>query len=260
MSDAGKNGLVIWEGPSLIDKKPIVLVATGFKRTKNSKIGKMISTWIMRSYVEPMHANRNGGDYSVCGDCKHRKWRTCYVNLAHGPYNVWCAYKRKAYRKIDHKDHGIFWDRDVRIGSYGDPAAVPFEIWNWIVETSDAITSYTHQWKNCDERLKKISMASVDTIAERREANSLGWRTFRMLMEDEAPLKDEILCPASVNRGVVTCKDCGLCCGTSSKNNSNVAIHVHGTSWKKYRFRNIMKLRKNKKRFSHLIRRSPVKV
>lgn len=256
--DAGKNGIVVWEGQSLLDGKPISVLATGFKRTKNNKIGKMLSTWIMRSDIPPIEANRSGCDSSVCGNCKHRNWRTCYVNIANGPYNVWDAYNRRSYKYMD--DFSVFCNRSTRIGSYGDPAAVPFTVWSEIYNKSDTITSYTHQWKYCDSRLKNICMASVDSMKECETAQKLGWRTFRILLEDELPLKNEILCPASINKGKVTCKDCGLCSGLSSKSKKNIAIYLHGPRWKVFRFNRIRNLQRQHKKFSHLLERSPVKI
>ena len=41
------NGRVIYRGPSLLDGKRIVVVATGFvKKSNNDKTGEMIQTWI----------------------------------------------------------------------------------------------------------------------------------------------------------------------------------------------------------------------
>jgi len=40
------NGMILYEGPSLIDGKSIVVVVTGFKRTDNRKTGTMLqSRW-----------------------------------------------------------------------------------------------------------------------------------------------------------------------------------------------------------------------
>src|SRR4051812_46786701 len=46
---AGKpNGLILYRGPSLLDGKPIVVVAIGFARkSKNLKTGNMLGTYIL---------------------------------------------------------------------------------------------------------------------------------------------------------------------------------------------------------------------
>ena len=51
-----KNGIVLWEGPSVLNGEPIVAIATGFQRsTKNDKIGKeTIQVW----YLSPNVASR----------------------------------------------------------------------------------------------------------------------------------------------------------------------------------------------------------
>ena len=47
-------GVILFEGPSLIDGAPIAVIATGFqRRTANSKTGDMVQTWIIRSDREP---------------------------------------------------------------------------------------------------------------------------------------------------------------------------------------------------------------
>ena len=62
--------MIIYQGPSLIDGKPIIAIAT--LNSRNGKTGEMIQTWIMRSDIEPHKAIKTGEDSSVCGDCPHR--------------------------------------------------------------------------------------------------------------------------------------------------------------------------------------------
>ena len=99
----------------------------------------------------------------------------------------------------------------IRLGTYGDPAAVPESVWTAMLSRSAGRTGYTHQWK--DSRfawLKTYVMASVDTLEEAAEAQAAGWRTFRV-----APAvgwtkeKTESLCPASEEGGkATTCDHC----------------------------------------------------
>ena len=64
-------GIVVYRGPSLIDQKPIIVVATGvWNKTENKKIGDMIQFWILRRDIAPILASKLGEDYSICGDCK----------------------------------------------------------------------------------------------------------------------------------------------------------------------------------------------
>ena len=234
------NGYIIYRGPSMIDGKPIVVVATGFRNTsKNTKTGTMIQTWIMREDIHPQEAIHTGDDSSVCGDCKHRgiivngknKGRTCYVTLYQAPANVWKSIRRGIYPSVapNYLANGLFKNRFVRIGSYGDPAAVPVYIWKSILKHADGNTGYTHHWKTAPLEFKNFLMASTDTIDDYFEAKALGYRTFRVRGDSEPLLKNEIACPAAKEMGhKTTCSACKGCGGIGSKANVNFAIMDHG--------------------------------
>ena len=67
------KGVVLYRGPSLLDGKPIVCIATGLRSPSgNPKTGPMVQTWIMREDVAPHTAQKSGEDSSVCGDCALR--------------------------------------------------------------------------------------------------------------------------------------------------------------------------------------------
>ena len=69
----GKNKMnkgIIYKGPSLLDGKPIVAIATYSDR--NTKTGKVLQTYIIRSDISPLEASKTGEDFSICGDCKLR--------------------------------------------------------------------------------------------------------------------------------------------------------------------------------------------
>src|SRR6185436_15195318 len=93
------NGVVLYEGPSRIDKQPIVVIAIGLNDpSTNSKTGGMIQVYILRSDVSPLEALRTGKDVSICGACVLRpksfdgtKWkgRSCYVRVDTGPTVIW---------------------------------------------------------------------------------------------------------------------------------------------------------------------------
>ena len=82
----------------------------------------------------------------------------------------------------------------IRIGSYGDPTAVPFNVWKPIILASVSHTGYSHNWKNCKPIWKQYLMASVQSLAEARIAQSQGWRTFRIIAPDASLSENEILC------------------------------------------------------------------
>jgi hypothetical protein len=249
------KGIVIFEGPSLIDNKPIVVIANTFKRSANKKTGPMIQTWIMRSDIHPNDAMKTGEDFSVCGDCKHRgtynpvtkrvEKQTCYVNVMHGPTSVWRTYKRTGeagYWTYDSSMLKFFKGRQLRLGCYGDPAAVPISLWITFCNVAAGFTGYTHQWRTCDPLLKYFCMASVDTIPEQREAQLDGWSTFRVRPIDGQILPNEFICPASKEAGKkTTCAKCNICRGLSGKIiDRHPVIEVHGWKHKVRHFNNLI--------------------
>jgi len=259
-------GLVLWEGPSLIDGQPIVVIATGvFGDSENRKTGNVIQTYILKKDMPPHFARRLGTDTSICGDCKHKEANTCYVNLCHGPIPVFNAYLNNGYREyVDGVDSVFFKDKIVRFGSYGDPAAVPYEVWKILSNISRGFMGYTHQWKTCDQRLKNLCMASVDSIRKENKefelARKMGWRTFRVYgTVDGEKVQDviadsEIVCPASKEGGVlVSCEKCRICSGLSKPSAKNVLIMFHGDSpatgsnWKQRAFVKVMRAIRDKK-------------
>ena len=232
------RGVILFEGRSLIDGCPIVAIAT--LQSSNKKTGNMVQTWILRQDVPPLEALKNGGDISICGDCKHRKnpttkKRSCYVNVGQAPNQIYRSYKKGLYPLATKEDlKAIASFRLIRLGAYGDPYAVPCHIWDSIVKPAKGNTGYTHQWhKSLESENARHCMASVDNLDEYEKATSQGWRTFRVLKQHEKPHKDEIICPATKEGGngikhLITCSDCLLCCG-NKKNAKNVAVYVHGS-------------------------------
>src|SRR3546814_5822354 len=116
--------VILYEGPSKRDGKPISVMASGLaKASRNTKTGAMVQTYIIRTDVDPVTAVREGADASICGDCPHRgdgtgKGRSCYVTLIHGPSTVYKAYKRGVYPKVDaFTAAALFAGRMIRLGT-----------------------------------------------------------------------------------------------------------------------------------------------
>jgi hypothetical protein len=278
MKEKKPLGVILYRGPSMLDGKNIIVAATNVfgNKTTNEKIGDMIPIWIIKSDIAPSmsvteHARKSVGysDSTVCGNCKHRDLNTCYVTLFHGPDQVYGAYHRDRYVTYDKSESmkDLFRDKKVRIGAYGDPAAVPMYIWDEICGLAKTHTGYTHQWNNKKislnylDNLKKYCMASCDTVSEQQEASKLGWRTFRIrlpktdkvlksknLTKQTVILDDEFVCPASKEAGKITdCAHCGGCSGTNSNYVKNVCIIIHGADFKKDKFIDGIKKILNKK-------------
>jgi hypothetical protein len=250
MATRKPNGFILYEGPSLLDGAPIVAIAVGTARkSKNDKTGNMLQTFIMRADVEPIAALKTGEDASVCGDCKHRPalGGSCYVNVGQAPLAVYRAYKRGAYPRSSRWTTAqptwvdIGDDRVVRLGTYGDPAAVPVHVWEALVSGAQGRTGYTHQWNNpalsADHkaRLMALVMASCDTPEEAQLARAQGLRYFRVRTPDEALVDREFTCPASAEAGKRTeCAQCKACDGTSRPGQASPVIVAHGIHARKY--------------------------
>lgn len=256
----GVNGVVLYHGPSLLDGKPIVVVATGLKiGSDNTKTGDFIQTYILSwDGDKPTDALKSGKDESVCGDCIHRVqdgWGTCYVNAGQGPNAVYDGLKRGIYSVwMDSMLDDYFAGSIVRLGAYGDPAAVPVRVWRKILGVARGWTGYTHQWRKCDPELRRYCMASVETRRQQSRARKMGWKTFRVRNDDEELAPHEFVCPASEEAGKrLKCEDCLACCG-GEWNGKQVtpAIRVHGTSYKPRRFRVMQRLMRAKKKYRYL--------
>jgi hypothetical protein len=230
---------ILYSGPSLIDGSPIVVVALYRTTGANAKTGAMVQTYILRADQSPMDAIRTGADVSICGDCKHRGdgmtygSRSCYVNIGQGPTGVFKAYQRGRYATLD-TDARIAMGRGrtVRLGTYGDPAAVPVAIWLDLTCQSIGHTGYTHAWRlPVAAPLRTLVMASADTLDERTAAAAAGWRTFRVRAADEPIAAGEFVCPASAEAGRrKTCIDCTACDGADPLRASKASpvIIAHG--------------------------------
>lgn len=212
--------MILYEGPSRIDGKPIVAILT--PKSENAKTGDMEQLFILRQDIPPLSARSAGEDESICGDCKMR-WSlggACYV--FRGPEAVWQKYKRGGYKHISVHDLNKF--KPVRLSAYGDMTALPKDIAQLIVSTKKFHTAYTHGWKK-NKWMSDFSMASVDSLKEKQDAKRLGFRTFRVLKKGESPQEDEIICP-NTTKGI-QCAQCLLCAGNKVKA-KNIAIEVHG--------------------------------
>jgi hypothetical protein len=253
------TGVILFDGKSRLDGTEIVAIATGFKSVNNHKTGKMIQVWILPKNIHPCEARRNGQDKSICGDCKHRDFKSCYVEMLRGPVTIYRAYKAGSYVKYNKKKHlELFRDKYVRLGAYGDPVAIPLVSIEKVCQVAAGWTGYTHQWKRAKaQSYKKYLMASVDTTKgfhkEFIQAQTKGWRTFRATTADDNVVHaNEFVCPASKEGGKkLTCQQCGACSGSMSNRPSPV-IQVHGFDYKIRNFTKGMKCIKNKKKWRRI--------
>lgn len=226
------SGVIVWQN------KLIALIMV--IKSSNSKTGNMVQTHIIRKDKKPTQAINDGSDRLICGDCPHRKnqktgKRTCYVNVGQGPNSVYKKLSGKnPYPKFNPKIHAKYLqNRMLRIGSYGDPAMVPYRVWKHLLQYFARHTGYTHQWHNqIHDGFKLILMASCDSKLDLIQANLKGYRGF-LVTEHNRELKNipelnAIPCVNSTHKK--QCEQCGLCNGNPNGSGKNIFIPAHGTS------------------------------
>ncbi len=234
--------MIVYEGPSSIDGRPIVVILTGLKTASaNAKTGDLVQSFIIRADVDPVQALQTGDDASICGMCAHRPLLArdsgappCYVNVGRSVLAVYRAYRRGSYTRATTRAQvaAALKGRRLRLGTYGDPAAAPVGLWRELVSYAAGHVGYSHQWQAVGFDVAAwapLVMASADTAAEARQATDMGMRYFRVSVGvDKAPT--ETTCPASAEGGrKALCSDCMLCGGTSKQARSIViADHALG--------------------------------
>lgn len=213
----------------MLDGAPIVCIAS--LNGENDKTGPMVQTWILRQRQAPTQASKTGNDKSVCGDCprRHALGGDCYVNLVFAPNQVWRAWDSAGRSGSNWQEASTFsklrkasQSHGLRLGSYGDPAAVPHTIWQELLTqlAPKLHTGYTHQWRtNLNPWFSFNVMASVDTIDEATEARAKGYRYFLAIAPsdlDKIP-GQTIMCLADREVNPKQCEECGICNGTQGK-------------------------------------------
>ncbi len=141
--------------------------------------------------------------------------------------------------KLMHDDANRF---GIRLGSYGEPSAVPYQVWQSIFDALPGIrwTGYTHQhramlfngiddsyshWKWCQNNL----MASCDSPQEAELAKSAGWRYFLAMSPGMTPPDKSIECLAERTVNPLQCSSCGICNGSNGKSSrASVYLKEHG--------------------------------
>lgn len=229
--------MILYRGASLLDPSAEVMVVATLD-SDNRKTGPMTQLWIMRTDRHPVQAVSDGTDDAICGACAMRgtgvRGRVCYVRVQHAPAAVFRAFRGGQYRDLSRdpmpRISYLLRGHKLRLGAYGDPAAVAYEWWRAILRRTAGWTGYTHHWRTCDRRMAELVMASVDTLQEMQEAGQAGYRTYRVRTTDSPVLKTESLCPASDEmQHRTTCDQCLLCNGKEyGDQRRSVVILAHG--------------------------------
>ena len=230
-------GFILEEGLSPIDRRPFVAILT--LNSSNRKTGNMAQVFILRQDVSPLEAIASGEDYSICGNCPHRrKWdetlqryvRSCYVNAGQSVSSVWRAYKAGKYATdLTVKDGKKYLaGKKIRWGAYGDPAIIDPIIFHVVNGAAAGHTAYTHQWREDFAQVYKGSMmASCDGMQDYLDASSQGWKTFSVVPSniEYAGIQK---CPATIQGSKSQCLTCSLCDGDKK----DIYVQAHGTGAK----------------------------
>lgn len=231
------QSFVVYRGPSMLDGAPIRGILT--RGSNNVKTGDMSQLHIVRDDIAPHMATKTGEDASVCGDCPQRPslGGGCYVTVFQGPRAAWQA----SNGRTPDLDGAVSFLRGkaaaskrravLRLGAYGDPAALPESVVKVLCDAVDGrATGYTHQWRRPDcAWARAYCMASTENMRDTLIAWNRGWRTFRVGAEGMVNHKSEITC-VNTTRGT-DCADCGLCFG--SLRAKSITIVVHGAKSKR---------------------------
>jgi len=263
------NTVCVWEGPSPRDGQAVIVLVSGLGSTlaqlaegkagsTNRKTGAMLQVAILLRDVNPEDASSRrldlGLDEGICGGCQLRPLifakikaqglapegsKPCYVKKTqHGLVGMWESFHRGNVPSVKPEivsEFALLHGLSFREGTYGDPAFVPYEVWETLsTEASPIGTSYTHDWQNpASHKMARRAMASIDPIMAisqgttslelKRQANGLGFRTYRVITSDDVLDDDEIICPEEQTSGRIQCIDCGLCSG-QRRNAKNIAI------------------------------------
>jgi hypothetical protein len=235
---ATPSGYIMFQGRSAISDQSVVAIAT--MHSQNDKTGNMVQLWILPSDLSPLAALKSNNNKGACGSCKLQGWfdgkkmqnRVCYVNVGQAPEGIFKAFKRGKYPNYNPKIHAKkIKGRKIRLGAYGDPAALPCELLEHLVGLSAGHTGYSHQLfdiaktdRPLADRLAKMLMVSCDDNAQHNTATAYGWRTFTVKTPDGTTPADSIQCPFYSHN--VQCEDCLLCSG-SAKGARSIYVIAH---------------------------------
>ena len=160
--------------------------------------------------------------------------------MSQAPTIIYKAYQRGLYREATPDDAAQYGrGRALRIGAYGDSAALPIGVVEPIADAADTVTNYTHSGCYDMTRAKQLAqftMLSADNLKQAKRYWKTGARTFRVSSDwelvdgvrrvnDIAP--DESQCPKTISKRV-TCETCGVCDGLKRGIKNSIVAPSHG--------------------------------
>ena len=202
---------------AVIELDESYLIITGLRSySQNSKTGNMLQSYIIdkeKAFSEPKVFGAKCADCPVVNECYvSRDKLTVRRSLKRLIEGEKTSYKFTTLDQV----LPLLKGRSFRFGTYGDPSAIPLEMVKAITNEVSSWTGYTHFWREIDQEYQEFFMASVESLTGEMLAQAMSWRTFRMIRKGASNDSiNSILCPNTSRE--ITCEQCKLCKGTSSK-------------------------------------------
>jgi hypothetical protein len=266
---------LLWQGRSALNNEPIALLAkTAGNKKVNGKRSKVLAlavipiatidaikadqvkrpdaTPIQRSKVY-LASMKSGAIDSACDNaCEHKGTLKCYAQFnaqsvtepvsmilgvdSFGGRNGWKLSPKKLASLLGYGAGDKF--RLMIVGSTG---ALPRHISTRLINDLESLgmrsLAYVENWRTRSD-LRGSHMASCCSLADVREAESMGWRAFWSPAAEDLgnTIPDDMtLCPGSkyyenLKGKRIGCGDCGLCDGASNKSSIINIRHGNGDS------------------------------
>lgn len=205
-------------------------------QSNNRKTGNVPTAFIGKSETEARKS---------CRGCAQLKNKNCYAwfgTVGWGYQNVLKVFKRdpQRYSFMNALANRASTARMVRVSAIGDPARAKFRDLESAYLLSKqlklAFVGYTHFHKEANAtKLKKLLMASCDSMEDADDAVARGWRATTIVPYDfdkkrfETPAGNvAVVCPAQTKPGEITCNDCLLCDASRQTRFQVIAFKDHG--------------------------------
>lgn len=194
------------------------LVFTALNGSTNRKTGDMVQTYLLDRDTLTSEPKVFGAKCSACPMVNK-----CYVSR--DKMSVRRALTKLLGDERTSYAHAALADvlpllsgRKVRLGTYGDPSALPLSDLKAVVNSAQGHTGYTHFWREIDTDYSRYLMASVEDSSAELLAQGLGYRTFRVITKETTERAVSSVAVECLNSSAgLTCAECLLCSGTEGK-------------------------------------------
>lgn len=205
-------------------------------QTKNTKTGNVPTAFVGRTRRESLQS---------CKGCVQLKTKNCYAwfgTVSWGLAHIQKALKRDSqkYSFLNAMAGRHPSARMVRMAAIGDPFRAALRdienSYQLAKQLGLAYVGYTHfHAEKGAYRLKKMLMASCDTIEDADAAVKRGWRATAVVPYNFEGKRfitpagnTAVICPAQTKPKEITCNDCLLCDASRKTNFQIIAFRDHG--------------------------------